>query len=101
MARKTVSAAEFQSNFDRYAEAAQEAPVVVTRHGRDELVVLSAAEYARLRARYRRVVVLDETTPDEAVELLQALAHTPATPTGKALDHLMDTDGRYRGARRM
>lgn len=39
-APKTVSAAEFQNNFGRYADAAREGPVVVTRYGREELVVL-------------------------------------------------------------
>ncbi|MCK6450296.1 MAG: type II toxin-antitoxin system prevent-host-death family antitoxin [Alphaproteobacteria bacterium] len=88
-ARTKVTAAEFQNNFGRYADAAREAPVVVTRYGREELVVLSAAEYERLRASYRRVIVLNETTPDEAAELLQALATAPATPAAQALDHLM------------
>lgn len=73
-APKKVSAAEFQSNFGRYADAARMAPVIVTRYGRDELVVLSAVEYARLRASDRRVIILAETTPDEAAELLEALA---------------------------
>lgn len=88
-AHTKVSAAEFQNNFGRYADAAREAPVVVTRYGRDELVVLSAAEYERMRASYRRIIVLDETTPDEAAELLEALARAPATPAAQALDHLM------------
>lgn len=86
---KTVSAAEFQNNFGRYANAAREGPVMVTRYGREELVVLSAAEYERMRASYRRVIVLDETTPNEAAELLQALARAPANPSAQALDHLM------------
>lgn len=84
-----ISAAEFQNNVGRYADAAREGPVVVTRYGRDELVVLSAAEYARLRANDRRVIVLDETAPEEAVELLQALARANPTPAAQALDDLM------------
>jgi prevent-host-death family protein len=84
-----VSAAEFQNNVGRYAEEARRAPVVVTRYGRDELVVLSAAEYARLRANDRRVIVLNETTPAEAAELLQALAQAQPTPAAQALDHLI------------
>lgn len=88
-----VSAAEFQNNFGRYAEAAREGPVVVTRYGRDELVVLSAAEYGRLRASFRRVVVLNETAPTEAAELFEALARAPQTPAAVALDHLMSDDG--------
>ncbi|MDX2275595.1 MAG: type II toxin-antitoxin system prevent-host-death family antitoxin [Hyphomonadaceae bacterium] len=89
-----ISAAEFQNNFGRYTDAAKQAPVVVTRYGRDELVVLSAVEYQRLRASFRRVVVLNETTPDEAAELFQALANAPASSEAQALDHLMDDDAR-------
>lgn len=91
-ARTKVSAAEFQNNFGRYADAAKQAPVVVTKYGRDELVVLSAAEYERLRACFRRVLVLNETTSDEAAELIQALASAPRTPEAVALDPLMDDD---------
>jgi len=85
-----ISAAEFQNNFGRYADAARQAPVVVTRYGRDELVVLSVGEYERLRASFRRVVVLNEATSDEAAELIEALANAPKTPDAEALDHLMD-----------
>lgn len=89
-----VSAAEFQNNVGRYADAARQGPVIVTRYGRDELVVLSAAEYARLRANDRHVIVLDETTPEEAVELLQALAQAQPTPEAQALDYLMTRERR-------
>ena len=84
-----VSAAEFQNNFGRYADMARDAPVVVTRYGRDELVVLSVAEYERLRASYRRVLVLNETTPSEAAELFEALARARPTPAAVALNDLM------------
>jgi prevent-host-death family protein len=87
-----ISAAEFQNNFGRYAEAARADPVVITRYGRDDLVVLSAAQYHRLRSSFRRVVVLNETTPDEAAELIKALAHAPPTPESAALDPLMSDD---------
>ncbi|MBY0566046.1 MAG: type II toxin-antitoxin system Phd/YefM family antitoxin [Hyphomonadaceae bacterium] len=89
-----ISAAEFQNNFGRYTDAAKRAPVVVTRYGRDELVVLSATEYERMRASFRRVVVLNETTSDEAAQLFQALANGPPTPEAVALDHLMDDNAR-------
>ncbi len=94
-----VPAAEFQNNVGRYADAARQGPVVVTRYGRDELVVLSAAEYERLRAQDRRVIVLNETAPHEAVELLQALAQAQPTPAAQALDHLMKPRSRSRRAR--
>jgi prevent-host-death family protein len=91
-ASKKVTAAEFQNNFGHYADAARAGPVVVTRYGREELVVLSVAEYARLRASYRRVIVLGEATSDEAAELFEALANAPSNPAAQALDHLMADD---------
>jgi prevent-host-death family protein len=84
-----VSAAKFQNNVGRYADAARRKPVVVTRYGRDELVVMSAEEYARLRANDRRVIVINETSAAEAAELIQALAQAQPTPASQALDHLM------------
>ena len=92
VAKTKISAAEFQNNFGRYSVAARQAPVVVTHYGRDDLVVLSAAEYERMRATFRRVVVLTETSADEAAELIRALAAAPKTPETVALDHLMDED---------
>jgi prevent-host-death family protein len=91
-AKTKISAAEFQNNFGRYTIAARQAPVVVTHYGRDDLVVLSAAEYERMRATFRRVVALKETSADEAAELIRALAAAPKTPEAVALDHLMDED---------
>ena len=40
-----------------------------------------------------RVVVLNETTANEAAELLQALANGSRTPEAVALDHLTNEDG--------
>jgi hypothetical protein len=47
-----------------------------------------------LRASFRRVVVLNETTSNEATELFHALANSPASPEAQALDDLMDGDAR-------
>lgn len=91
-AKSKVSAAEFQNNFGRYTAAARQAPVVVTHYGRDDLVVLSATQYERMRATFRQVVVLNETSVDEAAELIRALAAAPKTPEAMALDHLMEED---------
>ncbi|MGB0695787.1 MAG: type II toxin-antitoxin system Phd/YefM family antitoxin [Rhodospirillaceae bacterium] len=45
-----VSSAEFQRQFGLYRDAAQRAPVTITNHGRETLVLLSADEYQRLKA---------------------------------------------------
>jgi prevent-host-death family protein len=68
-----VTAADLQKQFGRYRDLAIKEPVAVTHHGRESLVVLSAAEYRRLKA-------LDDAPrafhvwelPDDAVEALES-----------------------------
>ena len=86
-----VSAAEFQNNFGRYSDAARRAPVFVTRYGRDELVVVSYEEYARLRSQDRSVIVLSQASEKQATVLLQALLSSGPNPKAVALNYLMDT----------
>ena len=71
-----VSAADFQQKFGSIAESAMSEPVTITRGGRDELVLLSAAEYDRLKRRDRRVVRLEDFTEEEMA--LIAKAEVPA-----------------------
>jgi len=71
-----VSSAEFQQKFGSLAEKARSEPVTITREGRDELVLLSAAEYDRLKQRDRRVVRLEDFTEEEMA--LIAKAEVPA-----------------------
>jgi prevent-host-death family protein len=52
----TVTAVEFQRNFARYQDAALTAPVTISHHGRERLVMLSAEEYQRLTRRARAVM---------------------------------------------
>jgi PHD/YefM family antitoxin component YafN of YafNO toxin-antitoxin module len=71
-----ISSTEFQQDVRRYEDAALTEPVMITRDGRDRLVLLSAEEYARLKRRDRRVVVTGELTEAE-LELI-AKAEVPA-----------------------
>ena len=71
-----VSSAEFHRRFGSLAEKARNEPVTITREGRDELVLLSAAEYDRLKRRDRRVVRLEDFTDEEMA--LIAKAEVPA-----------------------
>ena len=71
-----VSSAEFQQEFGSLAEKARSEPVTITREGRDELVLLSAAEYDRLKRRDRRVARLEDFTEEEIA--LIAKAEVPA-----------------------
>jgi prevent-host-death family protein len=71
-----VSSADFRQKFGSIAEKAMTEPVTITREGRGELVLLSAAEYDRLKRRDRRVVRLEGFTEDEIA--LIAKAEVPA-----------------------
>ena len=67
-----VSTAEFIKNYGTLADKALTEPVVITKNGRDRLVILSADEYARLKRRDRRVVRLEEFSDDEMARIAQA-----------------------------
>jgi prevent-host-death family protein len=47
---KVLSAREAKYNFGRLIDTARAAPVVVKKHGRPVVVVLSVEEYERLKA---------------------------------------------------
>jgi prevent-host-death family protein len=47
---KTLSAREAKYNFGRLIDSARAEPVVVEKHGRPVVVVLSVEEYERLKA---------------------------------------------------
>ena len=57
-----VSTAEFIKNYGTLADKALGEPVVITKNGRDRLVVLSAEEYTRLKRRDRRVFSVEDLT---------------------------------------
>jgi prevent-host-death family protein len=65
-----VTSAEAQKNFGRYREQALAEPVVVTQYGKPSVVIISAAEYARLKELDRRVMRLDEMSDGEIEEML-------------------------------
>jgi PHD/YefM family antitoxin component YafN of YafNO toxin-antitoxin module len=71
-----ISTAEFIKNYGSLADKALSEPVVITKNGRDRLVVISAEEYARLKRRDRRVVRLEDFTEEEMA--LIARAEVPA-----------------------
>ena len=73
----TVTAAEFQRNVVQYQDKAQHEPVTVTENGREQVVLLSAEEYRRLKRRDRRVFSVDDLTPEQ----MQALENS-AMPAG-------------------
>jgi PHD/YefM family antitoxin component YafN of YafNO toxin-antitoxin module len=64
-----VTSGAFQRAFGRYREIALQAPVSITNHGRDSLVLLSASEYERLRRLDRRVIRPWELSEQELDEI--------------------------------
>jgi PHD/YefM family antitoxin component YafN of YafNO toxin-antitoxin module len=84
--RIKVSAAEFQRNIGRYQEMALTEPVAVTRNGRERTVMISTAEYMRLKRLDRAVLGLDDFS-DEGIAALEA---TRAPVSSKAFDHELD-----------
>ena len=67
-----VTSAEAQKNFGRYREQALEGPVVVTQYGKPSVVIISAAEYGRLKELDRRVMLLDEMSDVEIEQMVEA-----------------------------
>lgn len=65
-----ATALEFQRNFGAFQHEAQREPVEITRHGRRELVLMSAQHYDWLLAAARRTHKTTEAEPwiVEAVE---------------------------------
>ena len=69
----TITAAELQNHFGRYRDLAQKEAVLVTHHGRENVVMLSADEYKRLRAFDDSQARFARELPDDVVEALETV----------------------------
>ena len=67
----TITAAQLHKTFARYRDAARKAPVVVTHHGRESLVILSADEYRRLKSLDTRRAVYPWELPEDLAKALE------------------------------
>jgi prevent-host-death family protein len=67
-----VTASEFQQSFGALSDQARHEPVVITKHGRDSLVVMSTEEWARLKRRARRVHLTTELPEEWQVAVMNA-----------------------------
>ncbi len=65
-----VTASEFQQAFGMLSDKARHEPIVITKHGRDSLVVMSAEEWARLERRDRKVGLATDL-PEEWLEAVR------------------------------
>lgn len=71
-----VSSADFLKRYGALADSALTEPVTITRNGRDRLVLMSAAEFERMKRYAPRARSIDEIT-DEELEMI-ARARSPA-----------------------
>ena len=78
-----VSAGDFQRKIGHYQDRALVEPVMVTRNGRERLVLLSAEEFKRLKRRDRQVMTLDDFTDED----IAALEKTRAPAEAAAFNH--------------
>lgn len=67
-----ISSAEFQKNIGRYQDEALTQPVTITKNGRERTVLISAAEYHRLKRRDRRVMALADFTAEDIAAIERA-----------------------------
>jgi prevent-host-death family protein len=68
-----ISSAELQRQFGLYSEKAQREPVTVTRHGRDSVVLMSIADYERLKSFDTREAYSVFDLPDDLAEAILAI----------------------------
>ena len=67
-----VTSGELQKEFGRYRTIAHKEALIITNHGREDLVLLSADEYQRLRMLENRAFHISELTANELDELSNA-----------------------------
>ena len=80
-----TTAMEFQRKFGDFQYQAQREPVEITRHGRRELVLMSADHYDWLMAAARRA----HKTADAAQVVVDAVRRAEMDPEHAALDDLL------------
>jgi PHD/YefM family antitoxin component YafN of YafNO toxin-antitoxin module len=65
MKTESAEATDVQRRFAFWKRKALQRPVVVRNHGEDEIVMLSAEEYARLKRRDREVLRAEDFSEDD------------------------------------
>jgi prevent-host-death family protein len=80
-----TTALEFQRNFGAFQHQARREPVEITRHGRRELVLMSADHYDWLTAAAKRT----HKTADASDIVLDAISRAEMDPEHAKLDELL------------
>jgi len=81
----TTTAMQFQRKFGDFQHKAMREPVEITRHGRRELVLMSADHYDWLLAASRRSI----TTEQAPSVVIDAVHRAEMAPEQAALDELL------------
>ena len=84
---QSVSSAEAAKAFGRIRRQALVAPLIITHRGHDRLVLMSAAEYRRLKSRDREVHTLDDI-PEGIADAVRA---TRAPADAAAFNHEVES----------
>lgn len=80
-----ATAMEFQRRFGEFQHKARREPVEITRHGRRELVLMSADHYDWLMAAARR----SHRTTDAAAVVVDAVERAEMDPEQAGLDDVL------------
>jgi prevent-host-death family protein len=81
----TTTAREFQRKVGEFQHRARKEPVEITRHGRPDLVLMSAEQYDWLKAAAKRV----HRTEDLPETLIEAIRRAEMDPRHNHLNALM------------
>jgi len=81
-----VSSTEFGKQVGRYQDAALSQPVVVTRNGRDRVVIISADEYRRLKRHDREVLGIDDFSDAD----IEAVRRAEPSKEAEAFNHELE-----------
>jgi prevent-host-death family protein len=79
-----VTSTDFQQNVGHYQDAAQQAPVAITKNGRTHTVLVSAAFFEMVMK--GRVARLVEELDDDSI---RAIAGSEVSPEHAALDNIV------------
>ena len=75
---QSVSSVEVSKSFGRISRRALEAPLTITHHGHDSLVLMSHAEFQRLKGRDREVLTLGDFTDEDRASIAASRAPSEA-----------------------
>ena len=83
-----ITISELQSNIGEIQDMAQKEPVLITRHGREKYVFLSAEEYHRLKRRDREILGIEDLEEDD----IRAIAAAEVPEEYAYLNALLEDD---------